>query len=248
MQGFKSLSGVELKMAKLVLVPGLLCTDILFTPQISALQDEVEISIAKTTGMDSITAMAERLLDEQSGRFILAGLSMGGYVAMETARLAPDRVAGLGLLSTAADQDTKKKKKLRTELIRLSSIGKFKGVTPRLLPQFLSPEALLDKVLTARVMEMAATVGQVNFALQQTAIMGRRDQRDMLADYRRPALVLCGDLDVLTPPEKSEEMAGLLPNSELVLLPETGHLSTLEAPQACIEALQRLIARSQASI
>jgi pimeloyl-ACP methyl ester carboxylesterase len=172
---------------------------------------------------------------------------MGGYVAMETARLAPDRVAGLGLLSTAADQDTEKKKKLRTELIRLSSIGKFKGVTPRLLPQFLSPAALLDEALTARVMEMAATVGQVNFALQQTAIMGRRDQRDMLADYRRPALVLCGELDVLTPPNKSEEMAGLLANSELVLLPETGHLSTLEAPQACIGALQRLIARSQTS-
>jgi len=156
-------------------------------------------------------------------------------------------VVGLGLLSTAADQDTEKKKKLRTELIRLSSIGRFKGVTPRLLPQFLSPAALLDEALTTRVMEMAATVGQVNFALQQTAIMGRRDQRDMLADYPHPSLVLCGELDVLTPPEKSEEMAGLLPNSELVLLPEIGHLSTLEAPQACIEALRRLLARVAAS-
>jgi len=234
-------------MAKLVFIPGLLCTDILFAPQISALQDEAEITIAETTGMDSITAMAECLLDQQSGPFILAGLSMGGYVAMEAARLAPDRVVGLGLLSTAADQDTEKKKKLRTELIRLSSIGRFKGVTPRLLPQFLSPAALLDEALTTRVMEMASTVGQVNFALQQTAIMGRRDQRDMLADYPHPSLVLCGELDVLTPPEKSEEMAGLLPNSELVLLPEIGHLSTLEAPQACIEALRRLLARVAAS-
>ena len=234
-------------MAKLVFIPGLLCTDILFTPQISALQDEAEITIAETTGMDSITAMAECLLDQQSGPFILAGLSMGGYVAMEAARLAPDRVVGLGLLSTAADQDTEKKKKLRTELIRLSSIGRFKGVTPRLLPQFLSPAALLDEALTTRVMEMAATVGQVNFALQQTAIMGRRDQRDILTDYPHPSLVLCGELDVLTPPEKSEEMAGLLPNSELVLLPEIGHLSTLEAPQACIEALRRLLARVAAS-
>ena len=234
-------------MTKLVLIPGLLCTDILFAPQISALQQEVEIAIAETTGMNSITAMAERVLDEHGGPFILAGLSMGGYVAMEVVRLAPDRVMGLGLLSTAADQDSEKKKKLRTELIRLSSIGKFKGVTPRLLPQFLSPAALQDEALTARVMDMAATVGQVNFALQQTAIMGRRDQREALADYPHPALVLCGMLDVLTPPEKSEEMAGLLPNSELVLLPDIGHLSTLEAPQACIDALRRLIARSQAS-
>ena len=244
MQGFKSLSGVELKMTKLVLVPGLLCTDILFTPQISALQDEVEISIAETTGMDSITSMAERLLDEQSGRFILAGLSMGGYVALEVIRLAPKRIKGMGLLSTAADQDTDKKKRLRKELIRLSSIGRFKGVTPRLLPQFLSPAALEDERLTSRVMDMAAEVGQENFALQQKAIMGRRDQRGHLPDFSRPALVLCGELDVLTPPEKSTEMASLLPHAELVLLPEIGHLSTLEAPEACSAALQQLITSS----
>lgn len=231
-------------MTKLVLIPGLLCSEVLFAPQIKTLKDEVEIVVAETKGMDSITAMATRLLDENNGEIVIAGLSMGGYVALEAIRLAADRIRGIGLLSTAADQDTDKKKKMRKELIRLSSIGKFKGVTPRLLPQFLSPAALEDEALTLRVMEMAAEVGQENFALQQNAIMGRRDQRDILPDYYRPALVLCGLIDVLTPPEKSEEMASLLPNAELVLLPEIGHLSTLEAPQACSAALRQLILRA----
>ena len=230
-------------MTRLILVPGLLCTDILFTPQIAALKDETELVIADTFGMDSITGMAEKLLQENDGDLVVAGLSMGGYIALEAARLAPDRVRGLGLLSTAADKDTEKKTKMRKELIRLSSIGKFKGITPRLLPQFLSPAALEDEALTHQVMMMAETVGQENFALQQAAIMGRRDQTEGLKNYPHPALVLCGMLDVLTPPEKSQKMASLLPDAELVLLPEIGHLSTLEAPQDCIEAIRRLIKR-----
>ncbi|MGB0309880.1 MAG: alpha/beta fold hydrolase [Candidatus Puniceispirillaceae bacterium] len=230
-------------MTRLILVPGLLCTDILFTPQIAALKDEAELVIADTFGMDSITGMAEKLLQENDGDLVVAGLSMGGYIALEAARLAPDRVRGLGLLSTAADKDTEKKTNIRQELIRLSSIGKFKGVTPRLLPQFLSPAALEDEALTHQVMMMAETVGQENFALQQAAIMGRRDQTEGLKNYPHPALVLCGMLDVLTPPEKSQKMASLLPDAELVLLPEIGHLSTLEAPQDCIEAIRRLIKR-----
>lgn len=230
-------------MTRLILVPGLLCTDILFTPQIAALKDETELVIADTFGMDSITGMAEKLLQENDGDLVVAGLSMGGYIALEAARLAPDRVRGLGLLSTTADKDTKKKTNIRKELIRLSSIGKFKGVTPRLLPQFLSPAALEDEALTHQVMMMAETVGQENFALQQAAIMGRRDQTEGLKNYPHPALVLCGMLDVLTPPEKSQKMASLLPDAELVLLPEIGHLSTLEAPQDCIEAIRRLIKR-----
>ena len=104
----------------------------------------------------------------------------------------------MGLFSTSAQADTPDKIQMRQELVRLSSVGRFKGVTPRLLPKFLSPEALKDEALTKSVMQMAAEIGQHNFALQQQAIMQRRDQRPHLAAFRRPSVVVCGELDELT--------------------------------------------------
>ena len=119
---------------------------------------------------------------------------------METARLDASRVQGLGLFSTGARADSEDRRKMRTELIRLSAIGKFKGVTPRLLPKFLSPQALQNKQLTKTVMQMAEAVGQHNFVLQQKAISSRIDQRPYLPSYTSPACVVCGDIDELTPP------------------------------------------------
>jgi len=230
-------------MSTIVFVPGLLCTSVLFEAQISHLAKTHSVVIADTTGLDSITKMAERILAQTEGPLILFGLSMGGYIAMETARLDADRVRGLGLFSTSAQADTPDKIKMRQDLVHLSSIGKFKGVTPRLLPKFLSPQALKNEVLTNSVMQMATEIGQHNFALQQQAIMQRRDQRPYLPDFRRPAVVLCGALDALTPPDLSEEMADLLPDCMLTILPGIGHLSTMEAPEACLAAMKALIDR-----
>lgn len=234
-------------MPTLVFIPGLLCTSVLFEGQISELAKTQPIFTADTTGLDSITAMAERILAQTEGPLILFGLSMGGYIAMETARLDAERVRGMGLFSTSAQADTPDKIQMREELVRLSSVGRFKGVTPRLLPKFLSPEALKDEALTKSVMQMAAEIGQHNFALQQQAIMQRRDQRPHLAAFRRPSVVVCGELDELTPPDLSEEMAGLLPDCALSLLPGVGHLSTMEAPDACLAAMQSLIKRVEKS-
>lgn len=230
-------------MPTLVFIPGLLCTSVLFQNQISELGKTHPVLTADTTSLDSITAMAERILAQTEGPLILFGLSMGGYVAMETAYLDAERVRGIGLFSTSARADTPDKIQIREELVRLSSVGKFKGVTPRLLPKFLSPQALKDEALTQSVMQMAAEIGQHNFALQQQAIMQRRDQRPHLPALRRPSVVVCGDLDELTPPDLSEEMAGLLPDCTLTLLPGVGHLSTMEAPDACLAAMQDLIKR-----
>ncbi len=232
-------------MSTIVLIPGLLCTSALFAAQQAELAKTHKVLVADTTGLDSLTAMARRLLEETDGPLILFGLSMGGYIAMETARLDPDRVRGLGLFSSGARADTEDKKKMRRELVRLSSIGRFKGVTPRLLPTFLSPQAAEDEQLTQTVMQMAEQVGQHNFALQQKAIADRRDQRPHLPGYSGPCVVVCGDIDELTPPELSHEMAELLPDSELRLLPDVGHLSTMEAPQACLAAMQSLLERAE---
>ena len=232
-------------MSTLVFIPGLLCTSALFQAQIDVLETSHKVMIADTTGLDSISAMSERILTQTEGPLILFGLSMGGYIAMETARLNASRVHGLGLFSTGARADTEDRRKMRNELVRLSAIGKFKGVTPRLLPKFLSPQALQNEQLTNTVMNMAETVGQHNFALQQQAISNRIDHRPHLPAYTGPSCVVCGDIDELTPPDLSVEISELLPNCELKLLEATGHLSTMEAPEACLAAMQSLIERVQ---
>ena len=232
-------------MSTLVFIPGLLCTSALFQAQIDVLETKHKIMIASTTGLASISAMSERILTQTDGPLILFGLSMGGYIAMETARLDAGRVQGLGLFSTGARADTKDRRKMRNELVRLSAIGKFKGVTPHLLPKFLSPRALQNEQLTNTVIHMAETVGRHNFALQQQAISNRIDHRPHLPFYTGPSCVVCGDIDELTPPDLSVEMAGLLPNCDLRLLKATGHLSTMEAPEACLAAMQSLIERAE---
>ena len=233
-------------MAKLVFVPGLLCTDALFQPQIDALSASHSIHIAQTTDCETIDQMVEYMLDSVSGEIIVIGLSMGGYVAQEAARIAPDRISAIALLSTSAQPDDEARKRQRHELIKLSEIGRFKGVTPRLLPRFLSAEALEDEAMCQTVMNMAAEIGQKHFTSQQYAIMARRDQRPYLPSFHKPSLVLCGMADELTPPQLSEEMAGLLPRAELVLLDKIGHLSSLEAPEEVTQAIIRLIIRAEA--
>ena len=218
-------------MSQIVFIPGLLCTEALFPSQFQAFKGIAECKVADTLGMDSIDDMAEKCLEEVTGPFAVLGFSMGGYVALEVARRASDRLTGLALVSTSAQPDTEEKRKQRAGLVELSQIGKFKGVTPRLLPRFFSPEALQDEAKTSIAIEMGETVGKDNFILQQQAIMGRRDQRPYLPSFTKPSVVICGQLDVLTPPAHAVEMAGLLPDSRLHLLDDVGHMSTIEAPE-----------------
>ena len=229
----------------IVFIPGLILTKNLFLAQEEVLKSCPNLSIthANTLGHASITDMAEEILDTQVGNFIPIGLSMGGYVAAELARLAPDRLDGMALLSTGPHADEERQKRIRRELVRMSTMGKFKGITPRLLPRFLSPAALKNETLSSAVMVMGEAVGQHNFALQQQAIMNRHDQMDTLAQFQKPSLVLCGDLDELTPPELAYQMADVLTDVELVILPNVGHLSAMEAPDEVTAALLRLLGR-----
>ena len=229
----------------IVFIPGLILTKNLFLAQEEVLKSRPNLTIthANTLGHASITDMAEEILDTQDGNFIPIGLSMGGYVAAELARLAPDRLDGMALLSTGPHADDERQKRIRRELVRMATMGKFKGVTPRLLSRFLSPAALKNETLSSAVMAMGEAVGQHNFALQQQAIMNRHDQMDTLAQFQKPSLVLCGDLDELTPPELAYQMADVLTDVELVILPNVGHLSAMEAPDEVTAALLRLLGR-----
>ena len=214
----------------LILLPGLLCDAALWRPQVQGLAEVAEPLIIDLTKDDSFAAMARRALAAAPPSFALAGLSMGGYVAQEIMRQAPDRVEKLALLDTSARADTPEQTARRRGLIELSEKGEFKGVTPRLLPLLIHAARHEDEALGAIVMGMAERVGKEAFLRQQKAIMGRPDGREDLRRIACPTLVLCGRQDALTPLALHEEIAGLVAGAKLVVVEDCGHLSTLEKP------------------
>ena len=220
-----------------VFVPGLLCDADLWAAQLAIVSADRPVMVANIAGADTVAALARAVLAEAPQRFALAGLSMGGYVALEIMRQAPERVAGLALLDTSARPDSEEQTRRRRALLALARTGRFKGVTPRLLPTLLHPDRLADPILTGRVMAMAGRIGRDAFLRQQTAILGRPDSRPDLMRIDCPTLVACGRQDALTPLPLSEEMAGLIPGAELVVVEDSGHLSPMERPDAVNAAL-----------
>lgn len=227
----------------LLLLPGLLNDRRVFAPQIAALEPAVEIVVADLTGADTIGALAAGVLAASPPRFALAGFSMGGYVAFEILRQAPERVARLALLDTQARPDAPEQTARREALIGLAAIGKFKGVTPSLLPQLVHPSRLGDRAVVDPILAMAASVGRDGFVRQQRAIMGRADSRPLLPAIRMPVLVLCGREDRPTPLEASVEMAEAIPGATLAVVDECGHMAPLERPAAVTAALAGWLAR-----
>ena len=218
-------------MIPLFLLPGLLCDHALWAPQVAALSDIAAPQVADLTPYDSVGGMAEAVLGAAPDRFALAGLSMGGYVAFEIMRRAPERVIRLALLDTSARPDTPEHKKQRRELMALARTGDFKGVTPRLLPRWVHPSRVNDPALADTVTTMTQRVGREAFLRQQTAIMNRPDSRLTLPEIACPTLVLCGHEDQSTPVDRHREMAADIANARLAVVPECGHLSTLERPE-----------------
>ncbi|MGE0745828.1 MAG: alpha/beta fold hydrolase [Rhodospirillales bacterium] len=214
----------------LILLPGLLCDAALWQPQVKDLAGIADCMIADLTRHDSMGEFADHVLASAPPRFALAGLSMGGYVAQEIMRRAPERVSRLALLDTSSRADTEEQSARRRGLIELAKMGNFRGVTPRLLPLLIHPDRLHDEPLTETVMGMAERVGIAAFLRQQQAILTRKDGRPDLPRIACPTLVLCGRQDQLTPLAVSEEMARLIPGARLVVVENCGHLSTLERP------------------
>ena len=227
----------------LVLIPGLACTSRLFEPQIAAFSQERTILVADHTRHDSIPAIAARLLRETPDRFALAGLSMGGYVALEVMRQAPERVARLALLDTSARPDSVEASQDRERLIALAEAGRFQDIHSKLWPRLVHPDRQADQALQDIVFGMMQDTGAEAYGRQQRAIMARADSRPMLPGIEIPTLVLVGEGDAITPPEIAREMAEMIEWASLVVVPESGHLSTLEQPERVTQALKLWLAQ-----
>jgi pimeloyl-ACP methyl ester carboxylesterase len=222
----------------LVLIPGLANTPRLYESQIPAIARERTIFVADHTRDDSLPAIAARLLREVPGRFALAGLSMGGYVAMEVMRQAPERVKRLALLDTSARPDTPEARADRERMIALAQAGRFEDIISRLWPRLVHPDHQDDEKLRGVVTAMMQDVGAEAYIRQQRAIMTRPDSRPLLPGIEIPTLILVGEEDAITPPDIAREMAEMIEWASLVVIPGSGHLSSLERPEEVTRALR----------
>lgn len=215
-----------------VLVPGLNCSARLYAAQIPALWRFGPVTVADHTRDDSMATIAARILADAPPRFALVGLSMGGYIAFEILRQAPERVARVALLDTGSRADAPEQTERRNKQIALAQSGRFAEVVDLLWPLLVHRDRQDDADLKLLVRMMADETGPEAFVRQQTALKARPDSRPNLPAIRCPALVAVGDGDTLTPPALSEEIAAGIPGAKLVTIPESGHLSTLERPEA----------------
>ena len=227
----------------LVLVPGLLCDWHLWQPQIENLADVADIWIAEHTRSDTMAGVARDVLaDAPFASFAIAGLSMGGYIALEIIRQAPQRVDKLALLDTAAGTDPPKQTQKRMDFIAMAERGKLLDITDILLPLLIHPSRLAERALTDIVRSMAKDMGNEAFVRQQRAIMSRADSSTLLGTIDCPTLVLCGRQDALTPLARHVEIAAAVKGSRLEIIEECGHLSTLERPAQVNAAFRRWLA------
>lgn len=221
----------------LVLVPGLLCDAALWHPILAPLAAVRTVVIVDVTQDETIEAMAESVLDQAPpGRFAIAGLSMGGYVAMAVARKWAARVAGLAFLNTTARPDAPDRSDQRRQLIAMAKQGGFHRIPPLMLPSMVAPSRQADPSAGGVYLEMAKRVGADAFIRQQSAIIHRADSRPGLAAIDCPTLVIAGTLDLLTPPPVMQEVARLIAGATYIEIAGCGHLAPLEAPTAVLAA------------
>jgi pimeloyl-ACP methyl ester carboxylesterase len=213
-------------MSKTLLIPGLACDDALFADITPCLQNTSVCT--SDTRCTTIAEIAAAHLAEHSGPLVLVGVSMGGMVALEMQRQAPQRIQALALLGTTARPDTPELIKLRTAACALFAQDRMNEVLRANVRFAFHPAHASDKALIARYLAMIRRAGAQQLIAQNQAVMARVDSRPALRAVRCPVLVVCGEADQLTPPEHAREMASLLPSARLELMPGAGHMLTLE--------------------
>lgn len=226
-------------MTPLVLLPGMMCDARLFGPQINALSGSRSLMTFPLSGQESIELLASEILENAPPVFALSGLSMGGIVAMEILRQAPDRVERLALLDTNPLAETDEVKARRGPQMEAVRDGRLRQVMrDEMKPNYLADGPRQGAILDL-CMEMAMGLGPEVFLRQSMALMNRADQTETLLNYQGTVLVLCGREDGLCPVDRHELMHDLLPNSTLEIIEDAGHLPTLEKPDETTAALIR---------
>jgi len=224
-------------MHPLVLLPGMMCDERLFAPQIAALAKTCDVQTLPITAHDTVEALATDVLKKAPNTFTLAGLSMGGIVAMEVLRQAPERVSKIALLGTNPLAEDPKIAARRLPQMAKAKAGRLADVMQyEMKPYYLADGPQRSAILDL-CMDMALDLGADVFVRQSKALASRPDQTDTLRGTDIPALVLCGRHDVLCPVHRHDLMHDLMPNSELQIIETAGHLTTLEAPEQTTTAL-----------
>ena len=222
----------------LVLLPGMMCDARLFAPQINDLSRDHAVMVAPITQGERVEEIASALLPLLPPKFALAGLSMGGIVAMELLRRAPERITRIALMDTNPLAETPQTAAAYEPMIIGARAGRLDEVMRGFMrPDFLAPGPGRIAVLN-KVFEMAQDLGPEIMVRQVRALQRRRDQQPTLRRCKVPALVMCGAHDTLTPLKRHAFMAELIPYARLEVIEDAGHLPTLEAPKAVTAVLR----------
>jgi pimeloyl-ACP methyl ester carboxylesterase len=221
----------------ILLIPGLGTSPRTYSGILPELWKHGSVAIANQTLDDSMEAMAARILAEAPRQFALIGHSMGGYIAFEILRQAPERVLKLALLNSSARPDNEEAKEKRKKQIEKAGQGGFSEIIEGALPMFVHSAHKGDKRLQEIITAAHHDAGAKAYIRQQTAIMGRKDSRSDLKVIKIPTLILTGDEDNLIPREPSEEMAAGITGAKLTIVPQSGHMAPLEQPELVSRAL-----------
>lgn len=229
----------------LVLVPGMMCDERLFAPQLAHFSTSCDIWMADIGGKSSIQELAHHILISCPFQtFALGGLSMGGIVAMDMARQSPDRIERLALLDTNHLADAPERYEIRNRQISAAQSGQFERVVAEeMMPFYFSAGNKDNATLQGIVMRMARDVGAEVFINQSIALRDRISAEDVLAAYAGPTLVLCGEEDVVCPVLRHQAMAHLNRHADLRIIAGAGHLSTLEQPASVNAATELWLMR-----
>lgn len=226
----------------LLLLPGLVNDARVWQAAMDALRSDADPAVGDLRTRDTMSALAADVLSHAPDRFAVAGLSMGGYCALEIVRQAPERVAGLALVDSSARPDTPESRANREKQIERSRTD-YPALVAELVPKWIHPSRVHEPEVAGVVRAMALDAGAATFAQQQRAIMSRADSRPSLPAIRCPAVVICGSDDALIPREVHAELARGIPGASLEVIGTCGHLAPLERPAAVSEVLRAWLRR-----